>query len=73
MPYYIMSIGLDMQNNFDQVYVSIHNTPLGEVFKTVDNQKCELFYSHYLHDFEQIIGSGKPQVYRPCTTIKSHW
>lgn len=54
-----------MQNNFDQVCVSVNNMPLGEVFKTVDNQRCELFYSHYLHDFELSIthGSGNPQVY----------
>ena len=53
-----------MQNNFDQVWVSVNNRPLGEVLKMVDNKKCELFYSHYLHDFELSIthGSGNPQV-----------
>ena len=61
-----------MRNAFDQVCVSLSSTPLGEVLKTIDDPKCEQYYSVYLHDFLKSItsGNGNPQVYYKVKTIK---
>ena len=71
-----MHLGKDLQNNFQQVCVSLCDTPLGKTLKTIHDQDCELFYSHYLHDFELSIipyhGSGNSQVYNNQLKWKYH-